>query len=278
MTGDRAGVLAGKVALITGAGSGIGRAVAERYVADGASIVGFDRDAARLGQLEARLGDACVAQAGDVREPADLARAVKTALERFGTVNVLVANAGVYDGNLALAAIPPERLTRAWRTLYEVNVLGQLHAVRAAVEPLTRGGGAVVLTSSHSANNPGVGGGALYMSSKAAVNGLVRELAYELAPAVRVNGVAPGGTITDLRIVDELADLCGRSQNFEDAERISRLIEDVTPLRLVATPADHAVLYSLLASDAARALTGVVIESDGGTAVRGLTGPPPKDR
>jgi 2,3-dihydroxy-2,3-dihydrophenylpropionate dehydrogenase len=126
-----------------------------------------------------------------------------------------------------------------------------------------------VLTSSHSATNPGVGGGALYTSAKAAISGLVGQLAHELAPAVRVNGVAPGGTITDLRIVVELADLAGRSANFDDPDRISKLIEEATPLRLVATPEDHAVLYSLLASDAARAITGVVIASDGGTAVRG---------
>lgn len=266
---ESAGALAGKVALITGAGSGIGRAVARRFASDGASVVGFDLSADRLESLESELGPTFAALPGDVREAADLGRAVAAALERWGRLDVLVANAGVYDGGLPLAAIPPERLTSAWRALYEVNVLGQLHAVRAAAAPLARNRGAIVLTSSHSAANPGVGGGALYMSSKAAINGLVGQLAHELAPEVRVNGVAPGGTITDLRIVAELADICGRSTNFDDAERISKLIEDATPLRLVATAEDHAVLYSLLASDAARALTGVVIESDGGTAVRG---------
>jgi NAD(P)-dependent dehydrogenase (short-subunit alcohol dehydrogenase family) len=272
-----AGALAGKVALITGAASGIGQAVARRFLDDGARVVGFDINAERLAALESDLGPDFAGAAGDVREPADLERAVAAALDRWGALDVLVGNAGVYDGNLALTAIPPERLTSAWRALYEVNVLGQLHAVRAAAEALAHGGGvgAIVLTSSHSAANPGVGGGALYTSSKAAVNGLVRQLAHELAPAVRVNGVAPGGTITDLRIVAELADICGRSTNFEDAERISKLIEDATPLRLVATPEDHAVLYSLLASDAARAITGVVIESDGGTGVRGAGGPAP---
>ena len=248
--------LAGKVALVTGAGSGIGRAVAERFVRDGAHVVGFD------------IAEGADVQ-GDVREPADLERAVDAALERFGRLDVLVANAGVYDGNVQLAQIPPERLTAAFRSLFEVNVLGQLHAVRAAAAALAEARGAIVLTSSHSATNPGVGGGALYMSSKAAINGLVRQLAHELAPAVRVNGVAPGGTITNLRVVPELADICGRTLNFEDAERIAALIEADTPLRLVPTGEDHAVLYSLLASDAARALNGVVIESDGGTAVRG---------
>jgi 2,3-dihydroxy-2,3-dihydrophenylpropionate dehydrogenase len=273
--GGAIGALDGKVALITGAASGIGRAVARRFVADGAAVVGFDISADRIASLESDLGPAAVAVPGDVREPTDLGRAVAAALERWDRLDILVANAGVFDGSVHLTAIPPARLTSAWRALYEVNVLGQLHAVRAAAESLARNRGSIVLTSSHSAENPGVGGGALYMSSKAAINGLVRQLAHELAPDVRVNGVAPGGTLTDLQIVSELADICGRSTNFEDADRLSKLIEDSTPLRLVATAEDHAVLYSLLASDAARALTGVVIESDGGTAVRGSAVRPP---
>lgn len=263
--------LAGKVALITGAGSGIGRAVARRFVRDGAVVVGFDLSAERLAELESELSAAFAGVTGDVRVPSDLDSAVSLALERWGRLDVLVANAGVYDGNLPLMAIPADRLTAAWRSLYEVNVLGQLQAVRAASGSLTGSRGAIVLTSSHSADNPGVGGGALYMSSKAAVSGLVRQLAHELAPDVRVNGVAPGGTITGLRIVPELADICGRSSNFEEAEQIADLIEAMTPLRLVPTAEDHAVLYSLLASDAARLLTGVVIESDGGTGVRGVS-------
>jgi cis-2,3-dihydrobiphenyl-2,3-diol dehydrogenase len=265
-----AGALQGKVALITGAASGIGRAVAERFVQDGAHVVGFDLSSGGLSDLELKLGPDFAAVTGDVRAPDDLAHAVAAALQRWSRLDVLVGNAGVYDGNLPLAAIPSDSLTDAWRALYEVNVLGQLQAVRAAAAALARSRGAIVLTSSHSAANPGVGGGALYMSSKAAVNGLVRQLAHELAPDVRVNGVAPGGTITGLRIVRELAEICGRSNNFEDAERITALIEQVTPLRLMPTAEDHAVLYSLLASDAARVLTGVVIESDGGTGVRGL--------
>jgi NAD(P)-dependent dehydrogenase (short-subunit alcohol dehydrogenase family) len=264
-----AGALAGKVAMITGAASGIGRGVARRFVADGARVVGVDIGEDRLRALESELGTAFAAAPGDVREPAAMAAAVAAALQRFGALDILVGNAGLYDGNLALAAIPAERVTTAWRALYEVNVLGQLHAVRAATETLIASRGAIVLTSSHSAANPGIGGGALYTSSKAAVNGLVRQLAHELAPEVRVNGVAPGGTITDLRIPSQLADIAGRSVNFEDAERMSARIAAASPLRLVTTPEDHAVLYALLASDAARALTGVVIESDGGTAVRG---------
>jgi NAD(P)-dependent dehydrogenase (short-subunit alcohol dehydrogenase family) len=268
--------LAGKVALVTGAGSGIGLEVVRRFLLDGASVVGFDLNGNRLDEAAPELGPRFAAVAGDVRVAADLGRAVSVALERWGRLNVVVGNAGVYDGNLPLAAIPPERLTDAWRSLYEVNVLGQLHAVRAAAGALIDAGGAVILTSSHSASNPGVGGGALYASSKAAINGLVRQLAHELAPDVRVNGVAPGGTITGLQIVDELTELTGRSRNFADAEAVARRIEEITPLRLVPTAADHAVLYSLLASDAARLLTGVVIESDGGTGVRGLGSPAPQ--
>jgi NAD(P)-dependent dehydrogenase (short-subunit alcohol dehydrogenase family) len=266
-----AGALDHKVALVTGAASGIGRGVARRFAADGARVVGADLSDERLSELAAELGDAFAPAHADVRDPTALAAAVRVALDRFGRLDVLVGNAGVYDGNVRLDAIAPAQLEAAWRAIHEVNVLGQLQAVRAATDALRAdGGGAIVLTSSHIATNPGIGGGGpLYMSSKAAVNGLIRQLAHELAPEIRVNGVAPGGTITDLRIVAELAGTAGRTISFEEADRISALIEEATPLRLVATPEDHAVLYSLLASDAAHHLTGVVIDSDGGTAVRG---------
>ena len=174
---------------------------------DGAAVVGLDLGAERLAELASELAPRFEGVTGDVRSPSDLARAVSLALGRWERLDVLVGNAGVYDGNLPLTAIPADLLTSAWRSLYEVNVLGQLHAVRAASASLVRSRGAIVLTSSHSAANPGVGGGALYMSSKAAVSGLVRQLAYELAPDVRVNGVAPGGTITGLRIVPELTEM-----------------------------------------------------------------------
>ena len=222
--GACSGPLTGRVALITGAASGIGRAIAQRFVRDGADVVGFDLSTDGLSELELELTPHFGAVIGDVREPDDLAHAVSVALHRWSRLDVLIGNAGVYDGNLPLTAIPLDRLADAWRSLYEVNVLGQLQAVRAAAPSLTRSRGAIVLTSSHSAANPGVGGGALYMSSKAAVNGLVRQLAHEFAPDVRVNGVAPGGTITGLRIVSELADICGRTTNFEDAERITAVI------------------------------------------------------
>ncbi len=107
------------------------------------------------------------------------------------------------------------------------------------------------------------------MASKFAVRGLVIELAYELAPHVRVNGVAPGGTITDLRGIPALAN---ENQSLKDVPDIEALIKGINPLGFVAQPADHSWAYALLASkERAPAVTGTIIHSDGGLGVRGMT-------
>jgi NAD(P)-dependent dehydrogenase (short-subunit alcohol dehydrogenase family) len=257
--------LDGKVALVTGAGSGIGRAVTEAFVDAGARVVAFDRSAERLRSL----GGAATVR-GDVRRPADNERAAAAAVREFGRLDVFVGNAGVFDGNLTLPHLSPERLVAGFREVFDVNVKGCLLGARACLPALERSRGCVILTVSNAGFHAGSGGGVLYTSSKHAVVGLVRELAFELAPRVRVNGVAPGGTITDLRVAPSLAADAGGERHFADVAASERGIRATNPLRVLPRPEDHAPLYVLLASDRARVITGTIIESDGGLSVRGL--------
>ena len=264
------GELDSLVALVTGAGSGIGRGVVERFLDEGAHVVAFDRSAERLEQLSAELGDGIECVTGDVRSPEDNERAVSTAVERFGGLDVLVGNAGVFDAELGVEDIDGATLKQAADEIFGVNVVGYLLAAQAAAPQLRERHGSIVFTVSNAGFHPGAGGGILYTVSKHAAVGVVRQLAFELAPDVRVNGVAPGGTVTGLAIASSLQAAAGTDLHFTDPARSAQRISETNPLRIAATPADHAGLYVLLASPATRAVTGEIVSSDGGLAVRGL--------
>src|SRR5712691_13330489 len=192
------GWLDGQVALVTGGGSGIGRAVVARFVEEGARVGVMDRDAARAEQLRTDFGDRVIAIAGDVAQLVDNKQAVAATVAAFGQLDIFVGNAGVFDVYAPLAEFPEETLSAAFDELFGVNVKGCFFGAKAALPELLKTEGPMVFTASVAGANSG-GGGTLYTASKHAVVGLIRQLAVELGPRVRVNGVAPGGTMTDLR-------------------------------------------------------------------------------
>lgn len=257
------GWLAGCRALVVGAGSGIGRAVVDAYLAEGARVAGLEVDAAKCDALRAALPQVPVV-AGDATTRAANDEAVAAAVAAFGGLDVLVSCVGVFDFYRGLRDLDPADLDDAFAEVFAVNVKSCLHGVRAALPHLSTGG-SVILTESTSAYYPGRGG-VLYVSSKYAVRGLVSALAAELAPAVRVNGVAPGGTLhTDLRGPQSLG-LSGR--RLADAPDRERDLRARTPLGVALSGADHAWSYVFLASSRAGGITGDVVHSDGGIAVR----------
>lgn len=242
------GRLEGSVAVVTGAASGLGKAIVEGFVTEGANVVAFDRSAARLEQLRDEVPGVVVCE-GDVRTVADNERAVALALDSFGKLDTFIGNAGIWDMNHGIEASTPEDLDRGFDELFAVNVKGYLLGVKAALEPLKRSAGSVILTLSNSALYPG-GGGPLYIASKHAALGLVKELAYELYPDVRVNGVAPGGIDTDLRGPAAM----GLAETT---------IGDVVSVAL-PKPEDHVASYVLLAASAeSRTVTGAVLDASG---------------
>jgi NAD(P)-dependent dehydrogenase (short-subunit alcohol dehydrogenase family) len=248
--------LEGKVAVVTGAASGIGHAVARRFVAEGACVVGFDRVTTRFDEAEA--GATC-AHVGDVRSAADTQAAVDLAVSRFGKLDVFVANAGVYDNRRALRTFSPAELDAAFDELFGINVKGYLLSALAAVDALTRTRGCIIFTSSVSGSHAGFGG-PLYVAAKHAVNGLTKQLALELAPDIRVNAVAPGYVPTELGGLDSL----------DQGKSASGPMPDQLPLQAIATAEDCAAAYVFLASNAcARTATGTVLQLDGGASLRG---------
>ena len=260
------GWLEGKVALVVGGGSGIGRAVVDAFVAEGARVGVLELDPGRAETLRGYGSRVCPV-VGDATCWEDNVRAVQATVEAFGGLDVLATFVGVFDFYTKLEEIPADRLADACQEVFRVNVASALLSTKAALpELLRRPASSVVFTVSTSGFYPGRGG-VLYVASKFAVRGLVVQLAYELAPRVRVNGVAPGGTLgTSLRGLRSLGlegrtlgDLAGREEELRAR----------TPLRVALRPEDHAAAYVYLASDRARGVTGTILHSDGGIGVRG---------
>jgi len=266
------GWLDGYVALVTGGGSGIGAAVAQRFVAEGASVVVMGRDQAKLDAVVKRSAepDRMSAFAGDVRSAEDLARAVASTVDRFGRLDTLIPNAGLWDFQRHLTRVSAEQLSASFDEVFAVNVKGYLLAAHAAWPELVKSRGSIVMTLSNASFYVN-GGGPVYTASKHACLGLMKELAYELAPKVRVNGVACGAMNTDLRGPESL-DLSGRSIASSFAKRDATTPPPPIPLHDSSTdPRDFTGPYVLLASrDQSGPVTGHAITVDGGMGVRGF--------
>ena len=180
-----------QVALVTGGGSGIGLGIVKRFVAEGARVMVLERVPERVTELESEFGGSVKAIQGDVTRLADNQRAVSEAVSAFGKLDIFIANAGVFDRFRRLDEIDDEILESAFDELFAVNVKGCFLGAKAALPELIKTQGSMTFTASGAGLNS-LGGGTIYTASKHAVVGLVRQLAVESAPQVRVNAVAPG--------------------------------------------------------------------------------------
>jgi NAD(P)-dependent dehydrogenase (short-subunit alcohol dehydrogenase family) len=256
--------LEGQVALLSGGGSGIGRAALDAFLQEGALVCVLERDEEKC-EVLAQLGSRVHVVLGDATSAADNARAVAEALERFERLDTVATFVGVFDNYTPLAEIPPEQFDAAFSEAFTVNVASVLHAARAAGPQLLSSRGSLIVTCSSSSYYAGRGG-TLYVATKHALRGVVAQLAHEMAPHVRVNGVAPGGTLeTDLR---GMAGLGQSEERLDDRPDREAALRARTPLQVALRSGDHAGAYVYLASDRARGLSGEIVRSDGGLAAR----------
>jgi 3-oxoacyl-[acyl-carrier protein] reductase len=244
--------LAGKRVIVTGGGSGIGRASAVRFASEGAAVAVFDRDGASAEETRRAIEGQALAFEVDVTDGPAMQNAMSEVAAAFDGIDVYFNNAGIPQ-----SATPLEETTRTeWDRIMAVNLTAVFTGAQV-VAPLVRasGGGAIVVTSSIAATRPRPGI-ASYVASKAGVNGLVRALALELAPdGIRVNAIAPVAVRTPML------------QQFgfaETEEATIERVEQTIPLGRLVEPEDIAAAALFLASDEARCITGITLNVDGG--------------
>ena len=240
--------LTDKTVLVTGAASGIGRAIALAAAAEGANLVAGDIDEPGLAALSEELGDHVAAQRADVCDEADQEALVALATERFGGLDVAVANAG---GGFAAPIIDHD--LAMWRGIIDLCLTGAFLTVKHAGRAITeRGGGCIITVASLNAIQPGQGMAA-YCAAKAGVAMLTEVAALELGPQqVRVNAVAPGLVMTNATAPLELI-----------PGAIEEYVEN-TPLGRYGEPEEIAEVVLFLASDDSSFMNGALVSVDGG--------------
>ncbi|MFF9815482.1 SDR family NAD(P)-dependent oxidoreductase [Streptomyces sp. NPDC014006] len=254
MSGNR---FSGRTALVTGAGTGIGRAVALAFAAEGARVVVAGRSGAPLDEtvaLVAQAGGTAVAEVADVARAADVRALVRAAVDRFGALDVAVNNAGVFRG-APLADLTEDE----WHSLLDINVTGVFLALQAEIRQMRTqpGGGAIVNLASNLGRHKQVPNTVAYAATKAAVASLTRGAALEyIADGVRINAVSPGSSDTTMSL----------RPGESEAQRAVRM-KDRSPLGRVSSTEEVAQAVLYLASDAAAALVGTDLVIDGGAAL-----------
>ncbi|MEE1757459.1 SDR family NAD(P)-dependent oxidoreductase [Streptomyces sp. SP18CS02] len=249
----RSDLLIGKVALITGASSGIGAAAARVFAAEGATVVLAARREERLAALVDELRDQGAEAAHvvcDVSVAADAVRAVGFAVERYGRLDAAFNNAGIGGDRTAMHLMSDD----VYESIMDTNVRGVWNCLRAEIGAMLENGGGTIVNNSSVAGLVAIPAAAPYIASKHAVVGLTRAAADEYAKqGIRVNAVAPGTTRSEIT-----ADWFGRNPGLED------LANSLTPQGRTAQPEEIAAAAAWLLSDRCPFLTGTVLPVDGG--------------
>jgi 3-oxoacyl-[acyl-carrier protein] reductase len=245
------GRLAGKVALVTGAGSGIGKASAERFAAEGAQVVVVDlRGSEATAEAIDAAGGEVLALSADVADEAAVAAMAAAALARFGRVDVLMNNAGILDAYEPAA----ETSTETWDRVLGVNLTGQFLTTRALLPQMVeRGDGAIINVASTAGLNGG-NGGAAYTTSKHGVIGFTRQLCFDYArKGIRCNVICPGAVETGMT-----------KEIFASPDAAVMAAVESAPIGRWAQPEELAAAALFLASDEASFVNGAVYVVDGG--------------
>jgi NAD(P)-dependent dehydrogenase (short-subunit alcohol dehydrogenase family) len=240
-----------KVVVVTGGSLGIGKATAMTFAGQGGRVVMASVDAAAGEQAVAEIDAGAVHVMADVSREAEVEALIGETLRRFGRLDVLVNNAGVYrEGDVAATSLAE------WERILSVNLTGAFLCTRHALTALAESRGVVVNVASE-AGVVGIAGQVAYNVSKAGVISLTRSCAVDLAPrGIRVNCVCPGTTATPLVVA--------KVQASENPERARRTLEEMRPLNRLGAPEEIAAAILYLASAEAGYATGAVLSIDGG--------------
>ena len=254
------------MAVVTGGGTGIGAAIARRFVAEGAKVCIVGRRDSPLEQVVQSLpsGTAVMCQ-GDVSKPKHIDRMIETALSFGQNINILVNNAGIgSEGSITSAKLDE------WHKTLEINLIGPFMLMRAAIPHMIDGGGGSIINVASLGGLRCLPGMPAYCASKAGLIMLTKQVALDFGPAkIRCNAVCPGGTRTAMleQSLGPLAEVLDT-----DLEGVFRCISSMVPLRRTAHPSEITGICSYLASDDSTFMTGAVLLLDGGAAVVDVAG------
>jgi NAD(P)-dependent dehydrogenase (short-subunit alcohol dehydrogenase family) len=245
-----------KIAVITGAGSGIGRAMASMFAAEGATIVAGDWNGQRLDEVVAAItasGGTIVGAQGNIADQPTAEGLIDLAISTYGRLDILCNNAGVMDYMQGVGEMSDD----IWRRVLGINLDGPMYATRKAIQHmLGQGGGSIVNTAS-TAGISGAAAGAAYTASKHALVGLTRNTAWMYAKrGIRCNAICPGGTATNIAetMPPERMDVEGSARAGAYAALIPEFLQ----------PDDIAQLALFLASDESRHINGAIVPADAG--------------
>jgi meso-butanediol dehydrogenase/(S,S)-butanediol dehydrogenase/diacetyl reductase len=258
--------LNGKTALITGGGTGIGKAIAKRFVDDGAKVVITGRRQEKLDNVVQEIAsDNIKACQGDVTNYTDVERMVSTAIDFGGTLDVLVNNAGIDPGGTVVDVD-----IEVWKSVMDINVAGTFLMMKASIPHMIEKGGGSIINISSLGGTRCLPGMSAYCTSKAAIIMLTKQAALDYgAKNVRCNAVCPGATRTAMleEALSEVAKGLGT-----DTDGIFTRISSNVPLRRVSAPAEITGICSYLASDDSSFMTGSALLIDGGAAIVDVSG------
>ncbi len=259
--------LDGKVALVTGAGTGIGTEIAKRFVADGARICITGRRQEMLDKVAGALPPGTVATcAGDVTVLADVQRMVEAAVAFGGKLDVLVNNAAIDAGGATVVEMDAE----VWHRVLETNLTGPMYLMKASIPHMIKGGGGSIINIASLGGLRCLPGMPAYCASKAGLIMLTQQVALDFGPSkIRCNVVCPGGTRTEM-LEKSLGPLAQVLKT--DLDGVFKRVFSMVPLRRTANPDEVTGICSLLASDDSSYMTGSVFTVDGGTAIVDVCG------
>lgn len=245
-----------KVTVVTGAGSGMGLAIARRFAAEGAKVVAGDWNAARLDSAVEEIkngGGTIVGAQGNIADQTSAEELVDLAVSTFGRIDVLVNNAGVMDFMQGVGELSDD----IWRRVMAINVDGPMYTMRRAVPRMVEQGGGAIVNIASIGGLEGGAAGAAYTTSKHALLGLTKNTAWMYAKkGVRTNAIAPGATKTNIAetMTPERLDPVGAARAGQYAALVPAYLD----------PEDIAALALFLASDEARYINGAIVTADGG--------------
>jgi NAD(P)-dependent dehydrogenase (short-subunit alcohol dehydrogenase family) len=239
-------------ALITGGGSGIGLAIAERFVKEGIRAIILGRDLSKLKSAKEKLGEGCEYVQGDLTDLKSLPPLINDITSNFGPVNILVNNAGI---NMKRDFV--EVSNEDFQSILSTNVTGMFAISREMVRHMMNNGGGCILNISSMAAQYGIPKVIAYTASKSAIEGMTRAMAVELAPKkIRVNCIAPGFIATDM----------SSKALANDPERMNKVLSR-TPAGKLGLPGDVAEGALFLCTEASGYITGVILPVDGGNSI-----------